>query len=108
MFLRDRIDNPEEVIRTMEYSLSVVLKNDEEYDINDFPEKLFKVIPRRKYLYSVIKCYVSDDYDDFNKILKFISDNKFQICDDIILRNLSLRNGIKHNIDYYEVYVPVK
>lgn len=108
MFLRERIDNPEEVILNMSYTISTIINSDSHYVPSDFPPEFFKIIPPRKYVFSVIKCRIPHDYNEFSNILAYIYSNKLKIDGDILVRTLSLRNGPSKDIDYYEIYVPVQ
>ena len=104
MFICNKIENSRMVISNVHYGISAVIEGDIEYDVKEF----FQVIKPRRYVYSVIKCYIPDDYSEFDKLLDYINANNLEIIDDIIVRSVSLRNGPLKNIDYYEVFIPVQ
>lgn len=101
---RDKDDG--HVINNMKYAYTYILKNDE--DESDFKETAYNVYPVRKFAYCIIKCVIPTDYSDFEEKYKQVCRAGHKIIGEILFRPASIRNGDQANIDYYEVFFPIK
>ncbi|WP_206460260.1 MerR family transcriptional regulator [Anaerovorax sp. IOR16] len=73
----------------------------------DFPQNRFRIIPPRKCVYSVARCYTNVNYDDFLKVRDYIIKHNLKLVDDVLLRVASVRNNRKQSVDYYEIWAPI-
>jgi len=94
------------IINDMKYAYTYVLKNDEDEKI--FEETAYNIYPINKFAHCIIKCVIPTDYSAFEEKYRQICLAGHKIIGEILFRPASIRNGENANIDYYEVYFPIK
>lgn len=101
------IKNREKRQKMFKYAVTII--DDEHLAGRDgFNHEQFKVISPYKCVHSIVKNYTNIDYSGFEKMRKFIVENRLHIVDDPIFRVVSFRNNKKESIDYYDVWVPIE
>lgn len=64
-----------------------------------------QILPKRRYAYSIIKCYTDESYADFEQCRNQILEQGYTITGDVYLRLLYLR---AYKVTYYEFMAPVE
>ncbi len=88
------------------FNYAFTLGND--LELTEVPEELedrMQIIPRRKCVYSIIKCYTGETYDDFESCRNQILERGYKLTGDIYLRLIYLS---AYKVAYYEFIAPVE
>ncbi len=62
----------------------------------------------KAYLYTIAKVIENQDYSSIIRIQDYIRANYIETAGDMFVRVISLSNQMKKNVDYYEIWIPIK